>query len=77
MVEIVFGKEAKKKRAAIFRSKNTVQKRIADMSTDIKEQAVEEICLVPFGLFSIQLDELMDVKSCSQLMTFVRYIHFG
>ena len=74
MIEIVLGKEAEKKIAAISLSKNTVQKRIADMSKDIKEQVVEEILSAPFGLFSIQLDESTD---CSQLMAFVRYIHSG
>ena len=44
-------------------SNNTVQRRIADMSTDIKEQVVEEIPSAPFVFFSIQLDELMNVKS--------------
>ena len=55
-------------------SNNIVQRRIADMSTDIKEQDLEEIRLVPFGLFSIQLNEF---KSCSQVMAFVKYIYSG
>ena len=58
MVQIVLGKEAEKKIAAISLANNTVQRRIADMSTDIKEQVVEEIRLALFGLISIQLDEL-------------------
>ena len=77
MFEIVLGKEAEKKIAAISLSNNIVQRRIADMSKDIKEQVVEEILSAPFGLFSIQLDESTDVESCSQLMAFVRYIHSG
>ena len=47
------------------------------MSTDIKKQTVEEITSAPFSLFLIHLDKSMDVKSFSQLMAFVRYIHFG
>ena len=77
MVEIVLGKEAEKKIAAISLSNNTVQKRIADKRKDIKEQVVEEILSAPFGLFSIQLDKSTDIESCSQLMAFVRYIHSG
>ena len=57
MIEIVLGKGDKKKIAAISLSKNTVQRRKADMSTDIKEQVVEKIRSALFGLFSIQLDE--------------------
>ena len=30
-----------------------------------------------FGLFSIQLDESIDVASCSQLMVFVKHVHLN
>ena len=43
------------------------------MSEDIKEQVIIEINKSVFGLFSIQLDESVDVSSVSQLMVFVRY----
>ena len=43
------------------------------MSEDIKEQVITEINKSVFGLFSIQLDESVDVSSVSQLMVFVRY----
>ena len=44
------------------------------MSEDIKEQIITEIKdKSPFGLFSIQIDESVDVASVSQLMAFVRY----
>ena len=47
------------------------------MSTDIKKQVIEEICLASFSLFLIQLDKATNVESCFLLMTFVRYIHSG
>ena len=43
------------------------------MSEDIKEQVITEINKSVFGLFSIQLDESVDVSSVSQLMVFVHY----
>ena len=55
-------------------SGNTVKRRIALMSDDIKEQIITEIKDKSlFGLFSIQIDESVDVASVSQLMVFVRY----
>ena len=42
------------------------------MSEDIKEQ-ITEINKSVFGLFSIQLDESVDVSSVFQLMVLVRY----
>jgi hypothetical protein len=30
-----------------------------------------------FGLFSVQLDELTDVASCSKLLVSARYVHSG
>ena len=43
------------------------------MSEDIKEQVLTEINKSVFGLFSIRLDESVDVSSVSQLMVFVCY----
>lgn len=54
---------------------NTIQRRITDMSSDIRSQITGEIKAAPLGLFSIQVDESTDVASCAQLMVFVRYIH--
>ena len=68
MAEIVIGKEIGKKISAISLSNNTVQRSIADMSKDFKEQVVEEICSKTLGLSSILLDESTDVESCSQLV---------
>ena len=77
MVEIVLGNEMKKRIAAVPLSNSTIQRRISDMATDIKDQVVQEIKSSAFGLFSIQLDESTDVASCSQLMVFARYVHAG
>lgn len=77
MVEIVLGNGLEKKLAAVSLSDNTVQRRIADMSVDIKDQVVSEIKAAKFGIFSIQLDESTDVSSCAQLLVFVRYVHAG
>ena len=55
-------------------SNDSVRRRICELSLDIKEQVVQEITNA--DLFSIQLDESIEVQSCSQPM-FVRYVHNG
>ena len=62
---IVLGKETEKKLAAISLSNNTIQRRIKDLSLDIKSQVVQEIKTALFGLFAIQLDESTDISSCA------------
>jgi len=56
-------------------SNNTIQRRISDMSEDVKKQVVNEIKASP--MFSFQVDESTDVSSCAQLLVFVRYICSG
>lgn len=63
-----------KKLNPISLSNDTVARRIADMSSDILIQVVEEIKSAPLGIFSVQLDESTDVVNCSQLLVYVRYI---
>uniref|UniRef100_UPI00358F884D protein FAM200C-like n=1 Tax=Myxine glutinosa TaxID=7769 RepID=UPI00358F884D len=74
MARILLGEEAEKKFNKTSLSNNTVQRRIADLSSDITGQVIAEIKDAAFGLFSIQLDESTDVSSCSQLLAFVRYV---
>ena len=73
MTRIVLGDKHEKSLKAISLSNNTVKRQIAAMSEDIKEQVITEINKSVFGLFSIQLDESVDVSSVSQLMVFVCY----
>ena len=72
---IVLGKEAEKKLAAISLSNNTIQRRIKNLSLEIKSQVAQEIKTAPFGLFAIQLNELTDMSSCAQLMVYARYLY--
>ncbi|XP_076363315.1 protein FAM200C-like isoform X1 [Tachypleus tridentatus] len=75
--ENCLGKWIGEKLAADSLSYSTVQRRISDMTIDIKDQVVQKIKSAAFGLFSIQLDELTNVASCSQLLEFARYVHSG
>ena len=69
------GEESERKIKAIPLSDNTVQRRIALMANDVKEQVVTEVeDKSLFGLFALQLDEITDVSSAAQLMIFVRYV---
>ena len=74
MTRIVFGKENKIKLQQISLSNNTAQRRIADLSGNIKKHVIAEIKNLQFGLFSIQLDKSTDVASCSQLLVICRYM---
>ena len=73
IVRLMFGADAVKKLSSLSLSDNTVQRRIEEMSENIKNQVVEQINQSPFCV--LQLDESTDVSSCAQLMVFVRYIH--
>ena len=75
MADIMLRKEAERKLASISLSNSTIQRRIKDLSDDIKSQFVEEIKNAPFGLFAIQIDESTDIPSCAQLMVFTKYIY--
>ena len=53
MANIMLGKAAERKLASISLSNTTIQRRIKDLSHDIKCQVVEEIKNDPFGLLAI------------------------
>ena len=73
MARIVLGPKSEKKLQQIPLSNDTVNRRIAKLSANIKEQVISELKNSSFGMFSIQLDETTDVASCSQLLVFCRY----
>ncbi|KAI6649935.1 protein ZBED8-like [Oopsacas minuta] len=73
IVCIMIGADVVKKLSSLSISDNNVQRRIQEMSEDIKNQVVEQIKQSP--IFVLQLDEPTDVSSCAQLMIYVRYIH--
>ena len=73
IVRLMIGADAVKKLSSLSLSDNTIQRRIQEMSDDIKNQVVEQIKQSPS--YVLQLDESTDVSSCAQLMVYVRYIH--
>lgn len=75
VVKLVLGDVSEEKIRNISLSNNTIQRRIEDMSLDVRDQVLAEIKNSP--LFSLQLDESTDVSSCAQLLVFVRYLHEG
>ena len=72
MAQLMLSEASAKKLHEVPLSGNTVKWRIARMSSNIKEQVVKEIKVST--TFSFQLDESVDVASCSQLLVFVRCV---
>ena len=71
----MIGEEAEiKKLRTLSLSDNTVQRRITDMTEDIKCQVLENI-KKKSPIFALRLDESTDVASCAQVMVYVRYVH--
>ena len=72
LVKRVIGDEAVSKLNSVSVSNNTIQRRITEMSTDIKKQVIMEVQGSKYG-FAIQLNESTDVSNCAQLLVYVRY----
>ena len=58
---------------AVSVSKNTVKRRITNMSKDILCKIIQELKETPSGLFSIQLDETTNVTNFAQQLVYVHY----
>ncbi|XP_060856041.1 zinc finger MYM-type protein 6-like [Metopolophium dirhodum] len=71
----ILGKEAANKLKTIPASNNTVQRRIVDISENIKQQLLNRLSSKPMNLFSIQLDESTDVQNKAILSVFIRYYY--
>ena len=72
LVKYVIGDKAVTKLNSVSVSNNTIQRRITEMSTDIKEQVITQVQVLKYGS-AIQLDESTDVSNCAQLLVYVRY----
>ena len=72
LVKHVIGDEAVSKLKSASVSNNTIQLRIAQMSTDIKEQVITEVQGSKYR-FAIQLVESTDMSNYAQLLVYVRY----
>ena len=71
LVKHVIDDEAVSKLNSVLVSNNTIQQRITEMSTDIKELVITKVQGSKYG-FAIQLDESTDVSNCAQLLVYVR-----
>ena len=74
LVKHVNGNEAVSKFNSVSVSNNTIQRRIKEMSTDIKKkkQVITEVQGSKYG-FTIQLVESIDVSNYAQLLVLVHY----
>ena len=71
MVKAVCGDETSKKLTTIPLSNDTVQRRIVELSNNVKDQIVTKLKESKF--FRLQLDECTDVARFSQLLAYVRF----
>ncbi|XP_071053350.1 zinc finger BED domain-containing protein 5-like [Onthophagus taurus] len=71
IAKIMFGKQEVEKLKSIPLSDNTIQRRISNMATDVRDQVIEKIKKSSF--MSLQFDESTDIAGCAQ---FVAFVHF-
>lgn len=71
IAEIMFGKQEVEKLKSIPLSVNTIQRRISDMVTDVRDQVIGNIKESTF--VSLQFDESTDIAGCAQFVAFVRF----
>ena len=72
LVKHVIGNEAASKSNSVLVSINTIQRRITEMSTNIKEQVITEVQGSKYG-FAIQPDHSTHLSNCAQLLVYVRF----
>lgn len=71
ITEIMFGKQEVEKLKNMSISDNTIQRRISDMATDVRDQVKEKNKGKTF--VSLQFDESADIVGCAQFVAFVRF----
>lgn len=71
IAEIMFGKQEVEKLKSIPLSDNTIQRRISNMASDVRDQVIEKIKKSSF--VSLQFDESTDIAGCAQFVAFVRF----
>ena len=70
LVKYVIGDETVSKLNSVLVSNSTIQRRITEMSTAIKEQVITEVQGSKYG-FAMQLDQSTDVPNYAQLLVYV------
>ncbi|XP_049835140.1 protein FAM200A-like [Schistocerca gregaria] len=70
-IAIMLDKQDANKLKSISLSDNTIERRINDMTGDIREQLAENLKKNPH--FALQFDESTDVLECAQFIAFVRF----
>ncbi|XP_068243831.1 protein FAM200C-like [Palaemon carinicauda] len=70
--QLILGKDSANKLSQISLSNDTVQRRIHELSQDIKEQTLELVRASP--VFAIQCDEMTDIAQCAQFLMYARFV---
>ena len=74
MAHIIPEKDAERKLALVSLSNSPIQRKIKDLSDDIKCQVIEQIKTAPFGPFAIQTtNQQTSLCVYSSLMVFAKY----